>query len=227
MLLLFPTFIYQYRISHWTIRIWHRRIKVCFIALLWDIILCQRFVCEFWGFHRGDFNPCKSYSSMGISKCCYFKCWDSQMLKNMHYFYHTFKQHIIILMDGLHVPFHLSLSSRIVYSSQSTYQTFLIVISVHKCKHIFLFTDLNLPATEDKNLLNVKNDWYHLWQKSHVKLLGLSANHHSSATLKSEFHKNYFVDTPTTGTHLHLSRQAEAKTVNTDYTWRNYKYILI
>jgi len=55
-----------------------------------------------------------------------------------------------------------TLSSWIVYSSQSTYQTFLIVISVHKCMHIFLFTDLNLPAIKDKNLLNVKNDWYHL-----------------------------------------------------------------
>jgi len=39
----------------------------------------------------------------------------------------------------------ISLSSQIVYSSHSTYQTFLTSTSVHKCMHIFLFTDLNLP----------------------------------------------------------------------------------
>jgi len=72
--------------------------KVCFIALLWDIILCRTFVCEFWSLYRGDFNPCKSYSSMGISKRCYFKCWDSQMLKNVYYLYHTFKHDIIIFI---------------------------------------------------------------------------------------------------------------------------------
>jgi len=35
------------------------------------------------------------------------------------------------------------------------------------------------------------------------------------------------MDTSTTGTHLHVPRQAEAKTVNIDYTWIDYKYILI
>lgn len=39
-----------------------------------------------------------------------------------------------------------SLSSQIVYSSHSTYQTFLIVISAHKRMHIFLLIDLNLPC---------------------------------------------------------------------------------
>jgi len=39
-----------------------------------------------------------------------------------------------------------SLSSWIVYSSHSTYQAFLTVISVCNCMHIFLLTDLNLPC---------------------------------------------------------------------------------
>jgi hypothetical protein len=95
--------------------------KVCYIALLWDIILCQSFICEFWGLYKGDFNPCKSYSNMGISKC-YFICWDSQMLKNVYYSYHTFKHDIIIFMDCLHAPFHQSVSSWIVYMPHSTNQ---------------------------------------------------------------------------------------------------------
>jgi hypothetical protein len=111
MLVLFPTFIYQNRSLHWAILIWQRRMKICHIVLLWDIILCWSFICEFWGLYRGDFNPCKSYSNMGISKCCHFICWGSQMLKNVCSPYHTFKHDIIIFMDCLHAPFHQSVSS--------------------------------------------------------------------------------------------------------------------
>jgi hypothetical protein len=108
MLVLLPTFIYQYRISHSAILIWQRRMKARYIVLLWDIILRRSFFCKFWGLYRGDLNPCKSYYSMGISKCCYFKCWDSQMLKNVYYIYSTLKHDIIIFMDCLQLPFHLS-----------------------------------------------------------------------------------------------------------------------
>jgi hypothetical protein len=167
MLVLLPTYIYQNRSLHWAILIWQRRMKVCYIALLWDIILCRSFICEFWGLYRGDFNPCKSYTNMGISKCCYFICWDSQMLKNLCYPYHTFKHDISIFMDCLHAPINQSVSSRIVYTSQSTYQTFLIVISVQDVDGRiilrWIFTKLEGVAGTGWSWLRTGTGGGHLW----------------------------------------------------------------
>jgi hypothetical protein len=75
----FQIFIYQYTISHWEILIWQRRIKVCYIALLWDFILCWNFVCKFWGLNRvistpANHIPAQAPQNVGILNAVILKC---------------------------------------------------------------------------------------------------------------------------------------------------------
>ena len=130
MFILLPTFIYQYRISHWAILIRQRRMKVCYIALLWDTILCQSFVFSF-----------EVYAGVISTPVNHIPPWASQNVIILYVGILKCSKMYITSTTHLNMT---SLSSWIVYSSQSTFQTFKIVISVHKGMHIFLFIDLNL-----------------------------------------------------------------------------------